>query len=522
MYREAKNQRKLILFLIIVLVIGILFRFINLDKKVYWHDEVYTSLRISGYSAGECREQLIGQVFNIEDLQKCQQVNSEKYLTDTIESLAEAEPQLAPLHYIILRFWQEKLGDSVAVRRSLSALISLLAFPSIYWLCLELFNFSLTGWIAMTLIAVSPFHIIYAQEVRMYSLWTVTILLSSAALLRLIRKTTKLSWVIYTTCLSLGLYTHTLSFLIILGHGIYLIASQGIRFSKIFIAYLLASLMAIIAFSPWINIIFTNWKSTNSVRGWTALPISIFPLIKIWILNLTRIFLNIEFSFRNPLTYLILPIIILVAYSIYFLVRNTKKQIWLFILILILVTGLVMILPDLFLGGRRSTVAQYLIPCYLGIQIAIAYLFNTKIASISDYANRKQAKLWRNIMIILISCGVISGIINFQLESKFNASFNNSNPQIALIINQAEVPLIISEDWVNLVSISYNLASKTKVKLIDKNNIDKNNNNLQLDKNFSDIFLLNPSSQNLKIIRKNINIYPVYTAHRMSLWQLEE
>ena len=517
MHREAKNQRKLILFLIIVLIISIFFRFINLDKKVYWHDEVYTSLRISGYSAGECQEQLIGQVVNIEDLQKCQQVNSEKDLTDTIISLAKAEPQLAPLHYVILRFWQEKLGDSVAVRRSLSAFISLLAFPSIYWLCLELFNSSLTGWIAMALIAVSPFHIIYAQEVRMYSLWTVTILLSSAALLRLMRKTTKLSWVIYTACLSLGLYTHTLSFLIILGHGIYIIANQGIRFSKIFMAYLLASLIAIISFSPWITIILNGWESTNTVRGWTAVPISIFPLIKIWILNLTRIFLDIEFSFKNPLTYLILPIIILVIYAIFFLIYKTKKQIWLFILILILVTGLVMILPDLFLGGRRSTVAQYLTPCYLGIQLAIAYLFNTKIAPISDSANRRQAKLWRNLMIVVISCGVISGIINFQLESKFNASFNKSNPQIAFIINQAEAPLLISEDWVNLVSVSYNLVPKTKVKLIDKNQ-----KKLQLDNNFSDIFLLNPSPQNLKTIRKDINIYSVYTAHRMSLWQLEE
>ncbi len=34
--------------IIIVLVIGIFFRFTNLDQKVYWYDEVSTSLTIVG------------------------------------------------------------------------------------------------------------------------------------------------------------------------------------------------------------------------------------------------------------------------------------------------------------------------------------------------------------------------------------------------------------------------------------------------------------------------------------------
>ena len=37
----------------IFLVVGVFFRFANLDAKVYWHDETYTSLRISGYTVNE-------------------------------------------------------------------------------------------------------------------------------------------------------------------------------------------------------------------------------------------------------------------------------------------------------------------------------------------------------------------------------------------------------------------------------------------------------------------------------------
>ncbi|TAH23711.1 MAG: hypothetical protein EAZ10_12665, partial [Oscillatoriales cyanobacterium] len=46
-------------FLIIaVLAIGILFRFVNLDRKFYWIDENYTSLRVSGYTEAEIIKQI--------------------------------------------------------------------------------------------------------------------------------------------------------------------------------------------------------------------------------------------------------------------------------------------------------------------------------------------------------------------------------------------------------------------------------------------------------------------------------
>ncbi len=39
--------------IVMLLMVGIFFRFFNLDRKVYWHDETFTSLRISGYTVIE-------------------------------------------------------------------------------------------------------------------------------------------------------------------------------------------------------------------------------------------------------------------------------------------------------------------------------------------------------------------------------------------------------------------------------------------------------------------------------------
>ena len=59
--------------LIVILALGVFFRFVNIDRKVYWFDETFTSLRISGYTEKEAIAQLCnGQQIGVEDLQKYQ------------------------------------------------------------------------------------------------------------------------------------------------------------------------------------------------------------------------------------------------------------------------------------------------------------------------------------------------------------------------------------------------------------------------------------------------------------------
>ncbi len=200
---------------------------------MYWYDETFTSLRISGYTETEVVQQLFnGDEINVKDLQKYQRFNSEKGVTDTVKGLALEEAQLPPFYFVIARYWVQCFGSSVAAIRSLSAVISLLVFPCLYWLCLELFGTPLIGWMAVALVGVSPFHVLYAQEARMYSLWTVTILLSSASLLRAIRVKTRLGWGIYALTLTLAFYSYLYSVLIAIGHGIYMVIIERFRLSK--------------------------------------------------------------------------------------------------------------------------------------------------------------------------------------------------------------------------------------------------------------------------------------------------
>lgn len=524
------------LFIIVLLVLGVFFRFVNLDRKVYWIDEVHTSVRVAGYGKKEFVDLIPkAQVIGIEEFQKYQRLTPDRDLGDALNSLA-GNSEHSPFYYLMARFWMQWFGSSVVVTRSLAAFISLLAFPCIYWLSQELFASPLVGWMAIALMAVSPFHVLYAQEARQYSLWAVTILLSSGTLLWVLRdrdeKIPVSKWAIYALTVAAGLYAHLLFAMTLLGHGIYLIFREGWREkaakSRI-VAYLLASLAGIIAFLPWL-VLFVN--DSDGIGGWVARKMPFATLMQRWAINLSSLFLDIQIGFSerlfdiesvqdtiqlglgNPFTYLILLILGLIGYSIYFLCRHTEKQVWLFILTLILIPGLILALPDLISGGQRSTIGRYLTPCYLGIQLAVAYLLATKMTSLD--VKVWQQKLWQGVIAVLVSLGVLSCAIASQAETWWNKYSCYDNPQLAQFINQVPSPLIISgpEKASRLTSLSYELKPSVGFLLLE------DPNQLKIPNSFTDVFLFRPSEDFIQALQQ----HPAYKVEPVSqlrnLWQL--
>ena len=514
--------------IIILLVLGIFFRFVNLDRKVLWFDEIATISKISGYT--NYKTALNDQIITISDLRKYQRPDPEKSVVEIVQDLATWDAKHVPLYFAIARVWAEWFGSSVAAMRSLSALLGLLVFPCLYWLCLELFQSSLVAWVAVALIAISPFHVLYAQEARMYSLQTVTILLSSAVLLRVMRVNTKLGWALYAASLSLSIYTHTLSLFVAIAHGIYAIAIAGVRLSKVLVAYLIATSVGLLTFLPWLFFIVTNYDRLSKTIEWQNKTIPLPSLVAYWGINLSRIFLDLiptyrtdtDFSgFKNPWSiFSITILLIMVGYSIYFLWRYSSKQIGLFIFTFIGASALPLVLQDLIFGGIRSYNNRYLIAFYLGIHLAVAYLFATKIASTS--AKLWQQKLWQIALISLISCGVVSCAIISPAETWWNKYYSSESIPIAKILNQAKSPLAIVDDsywWSknNVWSMIDFLEPKVKLKLVVEQNIPR------IPDGFSDVFLFSPSEELKSKIKKQnkVKLEPVFEGD-LSLWKLQK
>jgi len=103
-------------------------------------------------------------------------------------------------------------------------------------------------------------------------------------------------------------------------------------------------------------------SQVQTTAAWTELKLPFGRLLQGWIIHLGCVFfdLNSGYKYLRPPT---LVLLVLVAYSIYFLLRKTPKQVWLFVLTLI---GALRSSNTRFSFRRmRSIQARYLMPCWV-------------------------------------------------------------------------------------------------------------------------------------------------------------
>jgi|GEM_PF-6442448 len=291
--------------------------------------------------------------------------------------------------------------------------------------------------------------------------------------------------------------------------------------------------MGSIAFTPWFVVIIANLNHINRIVGGKG-NMPTLSLIKTWAFNLSRIFVDtnheravINFGWENSFTHLIQMtlvglLVILVGYSIYFIFRQTSKQTYLFILTLILVTSLPIMLKDLIDGELRSITPRYLTPCYLGIQISVAYFLTTKISLIS-----RSQKLWKIVMCTLYFGAVVSCVISSQANYWWTKSHSDINFQAAKLINQADKPLLISDGSMGtILGLTHQINSQVQLHLkpychtchITPSTVLKKNL-LPIPDGF-DIFLFMPSNGLIAEIEKD-DKYKIEPAS-VELWRLNK
>ncbi len=454
------NPRQAFLYLVIVLLIaGVFFRFVNLDQKVYTADEVRGIARMMGYRCNLLCDQLTveeygGKFSTTADLRKYQYPNPERNVGATIDALA-GNPEHPPLYYLLGRFWIQLFNHPVG-SRIFTVVISLFIFPCIYWLSQELFASSLVGWSAIAFVAISPYHLMLAQEARQYSLWTVAILLSGVTLLRSLRQPTVFNWVLYGSTVALGIYCHLFFLLVVVAYGIYVLLMERLRITKLGLSYLAASIAGIATFIPWVIVLILSRAEPEKTTDWVAsFQTGLLNRVGIWLHNLSTLFVDFQLlpNLKNPLPYLVF---ILLIYAIYWLCKTTTPRVWLFIVLLLAIPALAHVIPDLLSGGRRSLLARYFVPSFVAINLAIAYLVVSQINRPDSLWWQKKA--WQFLFAVILTLGLVSSAASAEARDWWKVS-TSINIEIAEIINQSSKPLIISE-----APHSYTLALSYLVK----------------------------------------------------------
>jgi uncharacterized membrane protein len=206
---------------------------------------------------------------------------------------------------------------------------------------------------------------------------------------------TNSSWAIYAVTLVVGFFSYLLLGIVAIKHGIYVVIIEKFRFTKNVIGYLLASIAGLIALSPGIITIIKNSGKASDITSWLSLRRPVSELMINRVLNISNHFFDVGFYWNSPEPYLIstLPVILMilirVGYCFYLVVIKIAMRVWLFVVTLTFVILGILLPADLIRGGIRSVNSRYMIPCYLGIQISLAYLFTQVQFTI------QLQKLWR-------------------------------------------------------------------------------------------------------------------------------
>ncbi|MEX2314704.1 MAG: glycosyltransferase family 39 protein, partial [Thermomicrobiales bacterium] len=136
-----------------------------------------------------------------------------------------AEGENGPLYNILLALWVRLAGISEIAVRFPSALAGTLAIPLIYLLARRLAG-APTGLLAAGLLAMSPYHVWYSQEAKMYALVVLLALASSACLVEALERDRTLWWAAYAVTTTLLFYTHVATVLIFAAQALYVVATH--------------------------------------------------------------------------------------------------------------------------------------------------------------------------------------------------------------------------------------------------------------------------------------------------------
>jgi mannosyltransferase len=171
-----------------------------------------------------------------------------------------------PLYYYLLWLWVRLVGSSEYALRLPSVFFGTLTLP-LLWIIGRRWVGEAAAWLAVLFLALSPLHVYYAQEARMYTLLTWLGLLSSILLWRFLKDPSKglrspRLWA-YVLVSVAALYTHYFAFSLLAAHFVYIIYTwrRGSAFGQpikpgVFIPI---PISIFILYLPWLPFLLTRY-----------------------------------------------------------------------------------------------------------------------------------------------------------------------------------------------------------------------------------------------------------------------
>jgi uncharacterized membrane protein len=459
--RPSAVSRQVTLLAALLVALGAAGRLYDLDRMVVWHDEVFTAMRVFGHDQNEVARYLFsGRPLAPGDLLAFQRPAPERGWSHTLQALTD-HPEHSPLYYLAARAAAHVVDDPLLALRGTSALLSILLIPAVFWLARELFPDRKVAWLAAVLVALSPLHLLYAQEAREYALWAGLAAASSAAYLRALRSGVRADWLLYGLLIAVGLYAHLLSVLVVAAHLLYGMAlrrGEGDRLTDFAGRMGRALLIAAALFIPWILVLIDGSHRVEQVTGWMARDIGPARVFEAWGMHLVRSFADVP-ALGHWLLVGLLPL----GWWLSSFAFDGPRSALLFCVLLFTAFALVVLLPDLLLGGSRSLHPRYALPGLVAVELAVAWA----LAAAWDARSAVRRRSARVGLLAVIGAALYSGSLILRAETWWSKNFSAQNRAVARLMSAAERPLILVADsgvgLGEIISLSYDLDQEAVI-----------------------------------------------------------
>jgi len=490
------------------LVAGIFFRTDHIRHRLFWEDESFAALYVSGYRGADFSRMFDGRIHTIAQINKFQQVlDPSRTAIDTIKSIAAEDPRHAPLFYILDHFWAKFGGSSIPALRSLAFVFSLTAILATYWLCIELGGGPLAAAAAASIMAVSPIFVNYGAQTREYSLWATLIGVTSSQLLRVSRSPSKEGWIIYAAAMVVSLYAEVLMVCVLASHAVFIVMRRPADRKNI-VAFAFSGVAALVLFLPWLVTCARILVGTEKLWARNYYPFHL--ILEKWVFNLGAILFDAEYA-NLLLTPVAGAMLLLLIYSVVRLLRDESANVIWFLSTLAVGVALPQFLIDIATHGHASAIPRYEFPLWVALAAGLGLFFGRRIAD-----DKKHAGLaWSLVFGATLTIAALSSAISSAAISWWDNDDEYPSSTMAAYINESgPSPLIVAErlrlelgvDW-QLLVMSHYLAPATRLLLFTGEPPP-----LPLSRS-SNTFLLMPSRATLAAFETNPNVEltPVWT-----------
>jgi len=485
-------------------------------------------LKISGQSRNTIEAGLRNKIVSADVYRSFLDIDKKDSIFNCVGNIAVYDAQHAPLYYILLNVWCRLFGGSIWTIRFLSVIFGILMLPLMYMLAMELFSDRTVAYVSLILLSLCPFHVLYAQEAKMYSLWAFTVLFSNIFLLRAARINSVKTWACYSISLILGMYSHIFFVFVIMSHVLYIVLFEKGKRDMLRQRFGKALMGAGAAFLPWIYAMFVSYNPVHAA-AWTSETLPLRALLKGWMINLTRVFIDInaDYRFDSPgLIYYAIPVLILLIYAVRTSSKSMDRKPLIFITAQLTIIAEFLILSDLIFGGRRSVVTRYFTPSILMLQLMLSYVLADRL--------RNTGIIKRIFLSCVIVCVIAGSVYSCGKNSGHTIWWNKymarelpkNIPATAELIKAEYRPLVIIADNDNMIlpeiiSLANILGPEADMLLLPESK------GLPELSGRGNVFILGPSIEYLRKLKKNCHYRLVYVDHpdisaNRGLWKVLE